>query len=225
MVFGACCCANGGEDINIDERALIQELPPIESIEMPMPPQAVNKGGLLGPGSSFSVTVRRNTSEPIGLDIDLIDGFSAVVVDIKAGAIKTWNDQNRAHALRLNDRIVEVNGSKGDANNLVVRLKNDTTWVLTVQRPTEIPVSINRADAPSLGMDLRYAPNGTTLMITQVGEGPMHEWNKKNPATAVRRFDRIIQLNKVRGTPTELLQASEDVENLDLIVVHYPPLP
>jgi len=185
---------------------------------------AKKEGGSPGPGSTFSATIRRNPSEPIGLDIDLIDGLSAVVVDIKEGAIKSWNERNPELALRLNDRVVDVNGSRGDANNLVTRLKSDTTWVLQVQRPSEFPVSINRADAPSLGMDLRYAPNGTTLMITQVGDGPMQDWNRQHPEKVVHRHDRIIQLNGVRGSPHDLLQASEDAETLDLVIVHYPPI-
>mmetsp|Transcript_56352 Transcript_56352/g.119926 ORF Transcript_56352/g.119926 Transcript_56352/m.119926 type:complete len:236 (-) Transcript_56352:148-855(-) len=235
-MFGACCCANGGEGDVIDESKLVQDRPTAEQFDMssmtqPKAPVAAakevtaTKKGPAEPGSTFSVSFRRNPTEPIGLDIDLIDGHSAVIVDIKDGAVKSWNDKNPDTALRVNDRIIEVNGSRSDSNNLVTRLKSDIVWSLQVQRPIEFPISINRAEAPSLGMDLRYAPNGTTLMITQVGDGPMQDWNRRNPERAVTRHDRIIQLNGVRGSPPQLLQASEDAETLDLVIMHYPTLP
>jgi len=176
-------------------------------------------------GSIFNATINRSEDQPIGLDIDLIDGVSAVVVDIKEGAIQSWNEKHPQYALQVNDRIVEVNALRSDANAMVANLKRETTWVLVVQRPREFMVSISRADAPSLGMDLRYAPNGTTLMITQVGDGPMQEWNKANPEKVVCKHDRIIQLNGVRGTPSNLLQASEDSEQLNMLVIHYPQYP
>lgn len=105
----------------------------------------------------------------------------------------------------------------------MAKLKSDMSWSLVVQRPSEFVVSITRADAPTIGMDLRYAPNGNTLMITRVGEGPMQEWNSKHPDKAVCKHDRIVQLNDVRGAPLQLLQASEGLETLHLIVIHYPP--
>lgn len=211
------------EALKVVQEAHDEQPPP------PAPPPAIvskkENGSALspyGPGSVFAATIVRSEEDPIGLDIDLIDGISAVVVDIKEGAVKSWNEKNPEHALQVNDRIVEVNGQRREANSMVSRLKSDTTWAVQVQRPVEFAVSISRADTPSLGMDLRYAPNGTTLMITQVGEGPMQEWNKKHPDKAVCKHDRIIQLNKVRGTPTQLLQASEDSETLNMIVIHYP---
>mmetsp|Transcript_8895 Transcript_8895/g.31583 ORF Transcript_8895/g.31583 Transcript_8895/m.31583 type:complete len:244 (-) Transcript_8895:44-775(-) len=243
-MFGACCCANGGEDNVLDDSRIIQEIPSKEHVEMPEMPKAAKEEriaprvqqptqpiiakkvmGVPPPaGVTFVVSIHRSPSEPIGLDIDLIDGVSAVVVDIKEGAVKQWNDMNPEKALKVHDRIVEVNGSRGDSNSLVTRLKSDTVWMLQVQRPAEFAISINRSDAPSLGMDLRYAPNGTTLMITQVGEGPMQEWNTHNPHRVVHRHDRIIELNGVRGTPPQLLAASEDAETLDLVIIHFPPM-
>jgi len=178
-----------------------------------------------GPGTTFTARITRNEEEPIGLDIDLIDGVSAVVVDIKEGAVKSWNEMNPDSAIRVNDRIVQVNGAKHEANLLVSNLKQETQWNLEVQRPAMFTVSISRTEAQSLGMDLRYAPNGTTLMITHVGEGPMQEWNKTHPHQQVTRHDRIIQLNGVRGTPTTLLHASEDSSMLDMEIVHYPQIP
>merc|ERR1719330_426032 len=239
-MFAACCCANDGSGAGdrINDRALVQEFPK-EDVPFPEAPKVLQGAGdssaqdassgkkengtsEFGPGTTFTTTISRNEEEPIGLDIDLIDGISAVVVDIKDGAVKSWNEKNPAQAIRVNDRIVQVNGAKLEANALVANLKTETLWVLEVQRPVLFTVCISRADAPSLGMDLRYAPNGTTLMITQIGEGPMQDWNRAHPKEEVCRHDRIIQLNGVKGTPTMLLQASADSETLHMVILHFP---
>merc|ERR1740120_664218 len=81
-----------------------------------------------GPGTTFTCTISRISSDPIGLDIDLIDGVSAVVVDIKEGAVHTWNAKNPTSAIK-------VNGAKLEANALVANLKTETLWELEVQRP------------------------------------------------------------------------------------------
>lgn len=232
------------EEITMPElpAAVTQEKPPVAPTPAPPPLSAMNEtsaasGGSataagkkecgsssapMGPGTTFNASIVRKEDDPIGLDIDLIDSISAVVVDIKDGAIRNWNMEHPDLALKVNDRIVEVNGVRFDSNNMVAKLKSDTTWAIQVQRPSEFMISISRANAPSLGMDLRYAPNGTTLMITQVGDGPMQEWNKAHPDKVVCKHDRIIQLNGISGTPTQLLHASEDSEMLNMVIIHYP---
>jgi len=184
-------------------------------------PEKKASGTPLKSGSEFRVQIERSANELIGLDIDLIDGVSAVVVDVKEGAVFKWNERHPDSKIQVNDRIVEVNGVRNDANAIVSKLKRDTVWNLLLQRPSEMRVTINRANAPSLGMDLRYAPNGTSLMITAVGEGPMQDWNVANKSVTVQKYDRIIELNGIRGTPQRLLQASEGVEKLDMVIVHY----
>lgn len=244
-MLGACCCAKGGsQDGAYNDTAMVQDLPKTDELCMlqgvpkaldaptdaasSLQPAKKDSGmeGLASPGqgSTFITTISRSEDEPIGLDIDLIDSVSAVVVDIKEGAVKKWNEKNPTTAIQVNDRIIMVNGARSEANALVMKLKSETTWELEVQRPSLYNVVISRENAPSLGMDLRYAPNGTTLMITQVGEGPMQDWNRDNPSKAVCKYDRIVQLNGIRGTPTDLLHSSEDCDTLDMCIVHYPEM-
>jgi len=173
-------------------------------------------------GAEFTVVITRNIGEAVGLDIDHIDGVSAVVVALKNGAIRSWNDNNRDQEIKPGDRIIEVNGSRGDVQQLIAKLKTDLTWRLSVQRPTELNVTIYKANAPTLGLDLKYAPNSKSLLITAVDHGPMQDWNNVNPDKAVRAYDRIIEINQARGKPQDLIQASDGKDTLEMVIAHYP---
>lgn len=173
-------------------------------------------------GRSYRLTLDRSPTETIGINLDLTDGVSLVVVDIFAGSIQAWNE---AHAssphLEINDRIVEANGLHGDADRMLAALKQNTTWALAVQRPVEYRAAVDRRSALSLGMDLRYAPNGTTLTISEVEDGPIKDWNACSTTWKVKKFDRIIELNGVRGSAQRLLQAGMEKDMLELCILHY----
>lgn len=59
-------------------------------------------------GSTFKVAFARDAEEAIGLDIDIVDGVSAIIVGISGGAVHRWNEWRPELALRANDRIIEV---------------------------------------------------------------------------------------------------------------------
>lgn len=175
-----------------------------------------------GAQHKFSVVITRNIGEAVGLDIDHIDGVAAVVVAVKpGGAIQSWNDNNRDKEIKGGDRIVEVNGSSGDVQQIIQKLKSDLTWRMTVQRPVELLVTIHKANAPTLGLDLKYAPNSKSLLITDVANGPMQDWNNENPGKAVRTNDRIVEINGARGKPQDLIQASDGKDTLEMVIAHY----
>merc|ERR1712217_803632 len=169
-------------------------------------------------GQQFIVDIVRNPGDAVGLDIDHIDGVAAVIESVKpGGAIYAWNAQHAAYALKENDRIVEVNGATGDVKVLIQRLKSDVQWRLMIQRPVEIQITIRKTDSDSLGLDLNYAPNSKSLLITDVSNGPMQDWNMGHPEQAIIRRDRIIEINGVRGRPMELIHASEGQDVLQLV--------
>lgn len=172
--------------------------------------------------NEYRTTIERNGSETIGINLDVTDCVSLVVVDILPGAIYTWNESHAGERnLKVNDRIVEANGCRGDADKLLCVLKQSTTWSLVVQRPVEFRAVINRSGSISLGMDLRYAPNGSTLMISEVEDGPIKDWNAVSATWKIKKFDRIIELNGIRGSSQELLHAGMEEETLEMCILHY----
>jgi len=176
------------------------------------------------PLGEVAICIERDSTETIGINLDVTDCVSLIVVDIFDGAIKLWNAQHpEGPNLQVNDRIVSANGQSNDADKLLTALKHSTTWTLVVQRPVEFKAVINRAGSLALGMDLRYAPNGTTLMISEVvvEDGPIKDWNALSTDWRIKKFDRIIELNGVRGSSQELLHAGMDKETLHMCILHY----
>merc|ERR1711972_199755 len=58
----------------------------------------------------------------------------------------------------------------------------------------------------------KYAPSGTSLLIVSVDKGPMDDWNKANPDSEVKKNDRIVQVNGVRGLSEQLVQAAHKTD-------------
>jgi hypothetical protein len=87
-------------------------------------------------------------------------------------------------------------------------MKSDAALDLTLQRPVETQVQVNTLSeqSNSLGLTLTHALNGTALVIMSVEEGPMRKWNEQNANSMVREYDRIIEVNGVRGSVVELIQ-------------------
>lgn len=170
----------------------------------------------------FRVNMERHEHDTIGINLDVTDGVSLIVVDILQGAVLKWNEANREEMhLQMHDRILEANGTRGCADGMLSVLKQNTTWELVVQRPREFRVVINRTDALALGVDLRYAPNGKTLMISEISDGPIKEWNASSPTWQVKELDRIIELNGVRGSSQDLLSAGLDKDTLEMSILSY----
>lgn len=174
-------------------------------------------------GDTFRVTMGRSADEPIGMDIDVADGVSAVVVGISGGAVLRWNEWRPELALQPNDRIVAVNGTGGNATALVLKLKSETSWDLIVQRPLELKISLpaGGCEEPDLGLSLRAAKHSAMLLVTGVADGPIKEWNSRNPNSAVRQHDRILQLSGARGSPARL-RGAQAASAMEMLVLRYP---
>jgi len=171
---------------------------------------------------TFRTTVERALGEKIGLKLDALDRLGLVIIEIPPGAVKEWNDACPGDKnLQVNQRIVEVNGIVGDSAAMLAAMKQSTIWHLVVQRPVEIRAVIPRDDTKSLGMNLRYSTNSTSLLIAEVEDGPIQDWNDKSSADKIKPFDRIVEVNDTRGSVESLLEAGQLSDKLNMVVLHY----
>mmetsp|Transcript_103083 Transcript_103083/g.289947 ORF Transcript_103083/g.289947 Transcript_103083/m.289947 type:complete len:251 (-) Transcript_103083:219-971(-) len=121
---------------------------------------------------------RGPTHRELGIAVDVIDKLSAIVVAIHAGPVQRWNASNPQKSLEEGDRIMEVNGSRGNVDEMTQRLKVDDIWAMVIQRPAEVRISSADFDGnlPALescrripyGLYLGYAEASSTLMIVEV---------------------------------------------------------
>lgn len=173
-----------------------------------------------GPPTQLTMTIAKVPGKPVGVDLDITCHSAGYVCGIKDGAVAAYNKTTSPEAqLRAGDYISKVNGAEGNGMAMMERMKKDSMLEITVQRPFIYTIAISRKDGKQpLGVNLSEHAPGTSLLIKEVGKGPVQEWNCAHPALAVRPGDRIIAVGGKRGSSAELVKASKVGKQLQLVI-------
>ncbi|CAE7479340.1 Tmtc4 [Symbiodinium sp. CCMP2592] len=84
---------------------------------------------------TWRALLRKYPGCSLGMDVDLFEGTALVVyVVCKTGLVADWNRENPSKAIQKGDRILEVNGTKGDAWALAHACIDDQELKIVVQR-------------------------------------------------------------------------------------------
>merc|ERR1712032_770233 len=73
-------------------------------------------------------------------------------------------------------------------------------------RPGDHIVEVS-SPTTALGLNIGFTALGTSLLINDIFEGPVHDWNAVNPQHQVRVNDRIVAVSGERGNYRELIGA------------------
>jgi len=173
----------------------------------------------------FTATIERAAGCSLGLNLDALDGTSLVVSSVKAGPIRVYNESaEQDEQIQPGDSIVEVNGVRDSSQALLDRMKLDTALELGIKHPRVLEIGIPRAYGP-LGLQVEHAPNGTSLLVKTVNPGLIKDWNLSHRGFGIKRRDRIICVNGLRGNPAELMarmkQAAAHSQKLELELCRY----
>ncbi|CAK9013024.1 Putative NADPH:quinone oxidoreductase 1 [Durusdinium trenchii] len=82
----------------------------------------------------FIIVLDKTNGERLGMDVDHEDGRTLAVDAITGGLIQKWNEEHPDKALKPKDRIVEVNGLRGDVLQLVDECKKPKVLKIYVKR-------------------------------------------------------------------------------------------
>jgi len=85
-------------------------------------------------GAEFTVRVDKSAGDPLGIQIDHEDGSSLLIDAVHDGLIKSWNKVNPGLAVYPEDRIVAVNGKRGNAELLLRETEQKQVLTLAVMR-------------------------------------------------------------------------------------------
>ena len=185
----------------------------------------------LGEDSLFEVRLDKRSSGSYGfsLEYDFKDALHAdakdpcLLLSLHGGAVQQWNVANPTQNLKVGDRIVEANGTRGASQAIFEIIKDSEQATLTVQRPKELKVPVK--SCRSLGLDLAYGDSMVGLLIKQVNEGPVMQWNT-SATDQVSPGDRIVTIkggSTDTGTPEDAetllkqLQAAEGEATLTIL--------
>jgi len=97
------------------------------------------KIAVLKSGDFFRVhVVRSEEQRSLGVDINHADGETLVIEMVHAGLIQDWNNQHKDEedgaCVLVGDRIIEVNGCRGDALDLINTIRQNHAIEFLVER-------------------------------------------------------------------------------------------
>lgn len=204
------CCASGYIESQPDLPAITtDEFKEDSCLETAMEQES-------NPAPNAFITVERSPNERLGLELDLLDGRTLQVCEVRSGAIKDYNrNAPLDHRLRVGDFVVGVDGVVGDAQRMLSTLQNHLVAKLEICRPIPFEVFLQRRSAKQgAGIVVKSAESSrsVSLLIAQVNPGLVSEWNKDHPEAAVEQLDRIVKVNDVeRSTDVMLERIKQDL--------------
>jgi len=155
----------------------------------------------------FEVKVDKD-GEELGLDVLHEDNETLLVSRVRDGPLQSWNASHSDCCVQQGDRIVEVNGKRGSSELLIDTIRGERALQLKVRRLLEFIVVVQRPINGNTRLGLHVMQFGRYLRIEQVADGPFRCYNDRvGLDRQVRASDFIVEVNGVRGTSAELLQA------------------
>jgi hypothetical protein len=168
----------------------------------------------------------------VGLSLDGSSGQYLQIQKVNEGLIQSWNLENPYQALNPGDKIYGINSIRGDPQRMIQETGRADSAILTVQvvranqrvaqppgmympQPrSEFTIRLNIANR-KMGLSLD-CDDGKTLLITDVKDGPITDWNRSNPAQQVGAGCRILAVNGQSGSPQVLLEETQRGGNIEI---------
>mmetsp|Transcript_53250 Transcript_53250/g.65287 ORF Transcript_53250/g.65287 Transcript_53250/m.65287 type:complete len:128 (-) Transcript_53250:115-498(-) len=124
--MGTCCSK--------DESDKLEAVETKDSVPTAPETVVVEETGPQPREGEFVIVLDKTNGERLGMDVDHEDGRTLAVDAITGGLIAKWNEEHPDKALRPKDRIVEVNGLRGDVLQLVDECKKPKVLTIYVKR-------------------------------------------------------------------------------------------
>jgi len=82
----------------------------------------------------FIITLVKGAGDKVGVDVDWSDLDKLKVVKVKDGLMAKWNQDNPDMCVMPGDYIIDINGIRGDARDILDVVKEDSRLVLVISR-------------------------------------------------------------------------------------------
>lgn len=164
--------------------------------------------------SAYSIELDRKSGTRLGMSILEHVGQTLLVTAVTGGLCEEWNNAHHGsdERVRPGDRIVVVNGIRSNTHLLLEECKKNQVLHMAILRPPcqELApgvhsVALDKTGGIKLGIDISQH-DGRTLLVTQIRQGLVQEWNRENPCHQLRPGDRIIKVNSCQNSARRLLE-------------------
>ncbi|CAE8645791.1 unnamed protein product [Polarella glacialis] len=198
----------------VDLRSEFAPAPAVESLKSPA-----------AAGATLAVELDRSgTVQDIGLGLDSTDEELCIIKEISEGMVMNYNKTCPAgKAIKIYDRIISFNGcltgSLTEFTELLADLEDEETLTMEVVQPTETRVLIQKPG--EFGMILNYKRASVGLLIKDICDGLLNDWNLANPDTPIQSGDLIVAVNGVTDNALSLLEQIKESSAPVLTVMRY----
>jgi len=144
-----------------------------------------------------------------------------LVLNVLPGPWSVWNKDHEDEAVGTWDRILEVNGVRGECAELLQefqKCKENQQLSLLVKRAMKIAVEFEPNDLAvtrSLGLELASIDEGALVVSGIRDTGLIRDWNARSPNLKVRVSDRVFSVNGT-SAKEEMLAQLKDANRLDI---------
>lgn len=172
-------------------------------------------------GTQFKVVLNKGDDafRKVGIDIAPVDDVGVLVhsVEDSDNLVQAWNQANPDREIRRGDMILEVNGVRENRPKIIHLLQCESNLVMTVRRTKMFCAHINKTESDQLGFDVILVSGCRSLLVCEVSEGLIMEWNRTHQGVEVRTGDFVIEVNDCRYDGDSMLDALRTQNPLDIV--------
>jgi len=178
-----------------------------------------------GLAPEFNISLTKKKGSPPGVELDSTDGVTIRVSAVSEGPFQDHNESEEAKdKVSPGDFIVRANKAEGDSNKILRELKSASALDLTIRRPEEFSVVLERSDTKKpLGLELKK-PAGNELIVARTAKGAIQAWNSSHADREVRKGDRVVAVCGKRGAAADL-QRELNSQKLAVLTIVRPASP
>jgi hypothetical protein len=112
----------------------------------------------------FKMVISKTTGQKLGLSFSLEDGFTLKITAVsRDGLVQQWNENHPKLAVKPEDSIVEVNGTRTGAQHMLDEVRRNKTLELVVKRGQTLEEILEGAHATMAREQLKYVASAPLL--------------------------------------------------------------
>lgn len=124
----------GANDVEGDVEKILNECRQLQPIKLAVRRPLMKIRKLKTLETEFKISLDKQEGSKLGIDVNHEDGKELFIESIDEGLVKTWNDEHPDTQVHIEDRIIEVNGVKGDVKRLLEACMKNEMLEMTLIR-------------------------------------------------------------------------------------------
>lgn len=174
---------------------------------------------------SFQVEFDTGDLPTLGLELNVAESNDLIVDGVVPDKLAHKYNQSaeEGNQILTGDRVAAVNGWAAPPSALLKKFQESERVTLTMQHAKVVRIFVEKRGL-KFGLKVNHdkKPWCKFLHVVDVNEGAIMEYNRTCGDRGIRRGDRIIEVNNIRGKPETLLRELGMRDQIDLVIIPSP---